>query len=120
MEVEGVSSEVIVKFSTRVSSLRVPGTSLSIPLRSNKESLCKIIGSLLGRDEEEEPLRLEFFAPGSERNFVRTTLAKYLSRLGLSKESVLTLEYIPEAVPPIPAPSIPMDDWVGALDASEQ
>ncbi len=82
----------------------------------------------------EDELNLEFFAApqatsdgtkaapaaaGGARTLLRGTLAKYIASLGLSTESILTLEYAPATTPPKPAPPQPLDDWVGGVDASE-
>jgi hypothetical protein len=59
-------------------------------------------------------------APKSGRKLLRSTLRAYVKALGISKETVVTLEYAPAVAPPRIGDSRDSQEWIAALDASDK
>ncbi|AET40610.1 Ytm1p Ecym_6228 [Eremothecium cymbalariae DBVPG len=105
-------SQAKIKFFTRESdeSLHVLDTPLFAPVSLKRYGLSEIVNHLLGL---EKPIPFDFLVDGE---LLRTSLQEYLTKKGLSTETILNVEYTRAVLPPSYLNSFDNDDWVSALD----
>jgi len=114
-------SEMEVKFTTETFPLKVSENSFKVPSNFTRFGLSEVINQLLIQEHSEEahPSSIPFeflieYKPG-KKIFLRTSLAKFFTKLQVWPESSITLEYIEAQPAPKCVDSIPHDDWVSAL-----
>lgn len=114
-EEEDQEEQIRVQFSTEHVKYRVTSTSIAVPLSLGRKGLSQIISHLLSLDDG----AVSFDFCISEKDvLVRKKLEVHVSKLSLSRETVLQLEYAPA----VPAPELgseeALPDWTAAVDAS--
>ncbi|KAG2389545.1 hypothetical protein C9374_014105 [Naegleria lovaniensis] len=114
-------SEMEVKFITENYPLKVSENAFKVPSNFTRFGLSEVINQLLIQEHSEEnhPKHVPFeflieYKPG-KKIFLRTSLAKFFTKLQIWPESAITLEYIEAQPAPKCVDSIPHDDWVSAL-----
>ncbi|AMD18583.1 HBL319Wp [Eremothecium sinecaudum] len=105
-------SQVKLKFFTREqdASLQVAEAPLYVPVSLKRYGLSEIVNHLLGT---EKSVPFEFLIDGE---LLRVSLDEYLTKRGLSTETVLNVEYTRAVLPPSYLNSYNNDDWVSSLD----
>ncbi|KAL3233520.1 Ribosome biogenesis protein YTM1 [Nakaseomyces bracarensis] len=108
-------SQVKIKFFTREKdeSLHVQDVPMYAPIGLKRYGLSEIVNHLL---ESEQPVPFDFLIDGE---LLRTSLQEYLTKKGLSSEATLNVEYTRAVLPPSFLASFNNDDWVSALDVSD-
>ncbi|DBA66086.1 TPA: hypothetical protein ACH3X2_003088 [Trebouxia sp. C0005] len=113
MDIE--ETQVSVKFVTKLpNQLKVPEEVLSVPAKLTRLGLSQVVNSLLGL-ESAQPF--DFLILGE---LLRQPLKKFLLAQSVSTETVLQVEYFKAVVPPQLKNQLPHDDWVSAVDGSQQ
>ncbi|KAL9645909.1 hypothetical protein ABK040_001018 [Willaertia magna] len=132
-------TEIEVKFITNTYPIKVADTPFKLPSNFTRFGLSEVINQLIQMDgsngseniqmdqSEEENLNLENsnvkhvpfeflieYKPG-KKIFLRTSLAKFFTKLQLWPESVITLEYMEAQPSPKSVDTIPHDDWVSCI-----
>ncbi|CEP60179.1 Ytm1p LALA0_S01e04808g [Lachancea lanzarotensis] len=105
-------AQVKVRFFTREQdeNLKIEDTTLFAPVSLKRYGLSEIVNHLLKPDS---PVPFDFLIDGE---LLRTSLDVYLTKKGLSSESLLNVEYTRAVLPPSYLKSFNNDDWVSALD----
>ncbi|XP_045613933.1 ribosome biogenesis protein WDR12 homolog [Procambarus clarkii] len=114
---EGVN--VLVKFITKQEQYAVPGASVSVMANITVAGLNKVIKAFIKRcssDQKDLP-QFEFIVNGQ---LLVGVLKERLEECGVSLESVVEIEYLEKQPPPTPKDSLHHDDWVAALQCSNQ
>lgn len=113
MDVE--ETQVSVKFVTKLpDQLKVPEEVLSVPAKLTRLGLSQVVNSLLGLDPAQP---FDFLILGE---LLRQPLEKFLLAQSVSTETVLQVEYFKAVVPPQLRTQLPHNDWVSAVDGSQQ
>ncbi|KAL6075670.1 ribosome biogenesis protein ytm1 [Balamuthia mandrillaris] len=110
-EGEEKEKEMQVRFVTKLKDplLRAPETPYFVPLRLSRLGLSEVVNFLLGL----EPKRpFDFLI---DRQFLRTSLGKYLAQHQKGEEEILTLEYVEASPPPKHEADHQHDDWISCL-----
>eukprot|EP01134_Creolimax_fragrantissima_P002330 CFRG2330T1 len=92
------------------SKYTVTDTPMAVPENLRRYALSEIVNHLL---DNETPVPFDFLVDGM---LLRTSVSKYLEDRALSKETVVTLEFLEATPAPETATQLPHDDWVGAVD----
>ncbi|SCU82508.1 LADA_0C05864g1_1 [Lachancea dasiensis] len=105
-------AQVKVRFFTREQdeSLQVEDSTLFAPVSLKRYGLSEIVNHLL---KLEKSVPFDFLVDGE---LLRTSLEAYLTKKGLSSETLLNVEYTRAVLPPSYLKSFDNDDWVSALD----
>ncbi|KAF2753090.1 putative microtubule associated protein [Pseudovirgaria hyperparasitica] len=104
--------KVQVRISTRDQSIALPedpGTTV-VSSSWKRLQLSSLVNSL---QQNERPVPYEFLING---RILRTTLDEFLTKNGISTETVLSVEYIRALSPPTHVASFEHDDWVSSVD----
>ncbi|SCU78392.1 LAMI_0A04478g1_1 [Lachancea mirantina] len=106
------TAQVKVRFFTREQddSLQIEDTALFAPVTLKRYGLSEIVNHLL---KLEQAVPFDFLIDGE---LLRTSLDEYLTKQGLSSESLLNLEYTRAVLPPSYLSSFNNEDWVSAVD----
>ncbi|EFC38644.1 predicted protein [Naegleria gruberi] len=111
-------SEMEVKFTTEQYPIKVSENAFKVPSNFTRFGLSEVINQLIAQENDEHKhVPFEFlieYKPG-KKIFLRTSLAKFFTKLQIWPESSITLEYIEAQPAPKCVDSIPHDDWVSAL-----
>lgn len=112
-------AQVQVRFHTKQSRYSVPEFPFSVPASVEIGDLNSLINSLLVESYGENNWKLvEFdFLIGNE--FLRLPLEKHLEQKDITTETVVDVEYLEKHPPPAPEDSLCHDDWVSAVQGSE-
>jgi ribosome biogenesis protein YTM1 len=138
------AATMMVRLVTQVASIRVPSTSISVPVTLTRSGLSAVVSHLLGvegggyefcvsatqvselqarRDKaaggKGEQVGIGVATAPIPRHLLRTSLRAYARALGLSAEEVLILEYAPAQRAPEEGPASQAPDWVCALGAGQ-
>ncbi|CAR22807.1 Ytm1p [Lachancea thermotolerans CBS 6340] len=108
-------AQVKIRFFTREQdeSLRADDSTLFAPVSLKRYGLSEIVNHLLGL---ESAVPFDFLIDGE---LLRSSLAEYLTKKGLSSETCLNVEYTRAVLPPSYLKSFDNDDWVSALDVGD-
>lgn len=94
-----VEAKVRVRFITQCQKYAVADTPFAVPSKLARSGLSKVINHLLrslsghdDEDEEAEDISFDFLLEG---HLIRMTLDKLVSKMNLSTEDVITIEYFP-------------------------
>lgn len=109
----GDTGSVQVKFTTKDASLSIDAQPLLVPSSLKRYGLSEIVNHLL---ESETQVPFSFLIGGE---LLSTSVDAFLTRKGLSTESVLEIEYIRSILPPSFLVAYPHDDWVSAISLGE-
>ncbi|BFZ65116.1 ribosome bioproteinsis protein ytm1 [Saitoella coloradoensis] len=107
-------SQVQVRFTTRHADVAVPTAPILVPTTLKRYGLSEVINHLLDTDT---PTPFDFLINGS---FLRTSLDDYLTQNGLSRETVVDIEYIRAVLPPSHLASYEHPDWVSSVHVREK
>lgn len=100
---------VQVRFTTKDPSLEIEARPLLVPTSLKRYGLSEVVNHLL---ETESPIPFSFLINGE---LLGTSVEEYLTKRGLSSETVLEVEYIRSILPPSFLASYPHDDWISAI-----
>nr|KAJ0206477.1 hypothetical protein LSAT_V11C500278190 [Lactuca sativa] len=118
-DVEDVSRRVQVRFVTKLKPpFKAPTTTIALPSTLTRKGLSSVVNSLLqsGNDDwKHEPF--DFLIDGE---LVRMSLEDFLLAKGISAEKTLEIEYIKAVAPRKEEDPSLHDDWVNAVDGSNQ
>lgn len=116
---ENVSRRVQVRFVTKLKPpFKAPTTTIALPSTLTRKGLSSVVNSLLqsGNDDwKHEPF--DFLIDGE---LVRMSLEDFLLAKGISAEKTLEIEYIKAVAPRKEEDPSLHDDWVSAVDGSNQ
>ncbi|XP_071514205.1 ribosome biogenesis protein WDR12 homolog [Panulirus ornatus] len=118
-EQEAEDINVLVKFITKQEQYAVSGASVSVQASITSAGLNKVIRAFnrQGSVEKKDLPQFEFIVSGQ---LLIGSLKQRLEECGVSLESVVEIEYIEKQPPPTPKDSLHHDDWVAALQCSDQ
>lgn len=109
---ESAGSSVQIRFATKDPSLAIESRPLLVPTSLKRYGLSEIVNHLL---ETDSPIPFSFLVHGE---LLSSSVEEYLTKKGLSSETVLDVEYIRSILPPSFLASYPHDDWISAISLS--
>ncbi|AQZ14939.1 YTM1 (YOR272W) [Zygosaccharomyces parabailii] len=109
-------SQVKLRFFTREKeeSLHVQDTPVYAPLTLRRFGLSEIVNHLL---QSEKPVPFDFLIDGE---LLRSSLEDYLTKRGLSSETLLNVEYARAVLPPSYLASFNNEDWISSIDVGDK
>ncbi|CAR28672.1 ZYRO0F09372p [Zygosaccharomyces rouxii] len=109
-------SQVKLRFFTREKdeSLHVQDTPVYAPIALKRFGLSEIVNHLL---QSEKPVPFDFLVDGE---LLRSSLQDYLTKKGLSSETLLNVEYARAVLPPSYLASFNNEDWISSIDMGDQ
>lgn len=93
---------------------QVPAQPILVPLSLKRYGLSQVVNHLLTLPT---PTSFDFILSGT---FLRTSLDEYLTKEGLSSESLLRIEYVRSIRPPLHLASFEHEDWVSGVSVQGQ
>lgn len=109
-------SQVKLRFFNRErdESLHVQDTPVYAPVALKRFGLSEIVNHLL---QSEKPVPFDFLIDGE---LLRSSLEEYLTKKGLSSETLLNVEYARAVLPPSYLASFNNEDWISSIDVGDQ
>ncbi|OWB61272.1 hypothetical protein B5S32_g2557 [[Candida] boidinii] len=105
-------TQIKVKFITRDEdeTLQCSNNPLFVPISLKRYGLSEIVNHLI---DTETPVPFDFLIDGT---LLKTSIDEYLTKNGLSTETILTLEYTRAILPPSYLASFNNEDWISSID----
>ncbi|ORY81935.1 WD40-repeat-containing domain protein [Protomyces lactucae-debilis] len=102
---------VQINFTTKDASVAFDQDApILVPTSLKRYGLSEVVNHLLG--QQDEPVPFSFLIDGE---LLSTSVQDFLTKRGLSSETVLNVEYIRSILPPSFLASYPHDDWISAV-----
>lgn len=108
---ESNGAQIQVRLVAKQTKHAVPDAPIVVPQILQRYRLSEIVNHLLGN---ERPVPFDFLVDGQ---FLRGSIASYLSEKSLSAENTMTLEYVESMLPPTEIASFSHDDWLSSVAA---
>lgn len=109
-----MTDQVKVRFFTNEEDdLKVSENPIFVPVSLKRYGLSEIVNHLLNDGETKKAIPFDFLVDGV---LLRTSLQDYLTKQGLSTETVIDLQYTRAVLPPSFLASFTNEDWISSID----
>jgi ribosome biogenesis protein YTM1 len=104
-------ANVQIRLTTKDASVAIEQDApILVPTSLKRYGLSEVVNHLLG--QQDEPVPFSFLINGE---LLSTSVQEYLTKRGLSSETILEVEYIRSILPPSFLASYPHDDWISGV-----